>query len=366
MPRISRCKRAGGVEKSPSRPDNRAALSEPFLAFQPPAQAPTAAHDADPTGLARVLTVERALDELEEPWCAREAVWNGDPSATWAWLETSLRCYPLRQQVLAVGSRDRPVACFYLSPQRTPIAAPLTRVMDRLAWAPGTALRDCDQAVDVARRTTSLYLPYIPVTSLPSAANSKDARITGCCIVVDAESWPAYLESRSATLRRSLRAAAARLERAADAPLAGILAPGETTVRLGELAAVEAAGHRRRGRVLSGLRGAFIAQVIAELDGAGHVRTHVFQGSAGIEAYLLGFAASGRYLLYLTAVHANRRSLSLGTLLLGNAIRDAMERSEHIDVGNGLTKFKLRWATGVLPVAHVLIPQRVGPALPPA
>jgi hypothetical protein len=307
---------------------------------------------------ARVLTADRALETLERPWREQEPDWTGDPSATWVWLETGLRRID-RQEVLVLGAAERPVACLYLAGKNSRLAFPVSRVLDRFAWAPSVREPEIEAALGAARRLAAIYLPYVPVSARPPLLGTGDTRPAGVCPLVAATEWSAYHARLPGTLRKALHRAEIRVAKSGTRLRATELRRGETSERLAELAAVEARGHRRRGRLLSGKRAKFIGRVIEAIDSAGHVRTHVIEDSRGVCAFLLGFAVGGRYLLYSTSLDARYERLSLGTLVLRDALRGALERGEDVDMGNGSTRFKLRWATGVLPLESVLL-------LPPA
>ena len=306
-----------------------------------------------------------AIEALEAPWRRQARAWAGDPAATWAWLETSLRRLDPSATVLVLGAPGRPAACLGFLGTGPRLAVPLARVLDRFAWAPDVTAGERDRALEDAARLATVFLPYVPAPALPGPAVAHSASAAGVCPLVTGSGWETYLAGRSRTLRKSLRLAQSRLRRSGTGLEPALLAPGETAERLGELAHVEARGHRRRGMVLSGRRGPFLARVIAALDVTGGVRTHVLRNDSGIQAYLLGFAARERYLLYTTGFDRRYERLSLGTLLMRDALRDALSRGERVDMGNGSSAFKRRWATGALPLAHVLTLPRADLLLPP-
>jgi hypothetical protein len=316
------------------------------------------------TSLARVMPAARALELLAEPWRRQQHLWNGDPAATWVWLETSLLQLHPRQPVLVLGKADRPSACLNLVGSRSRIAFPLARVRDRFAWAPGVEAPGRDRALAAAGPLATIYLPYVPLDAVPGRQVEHVMRPAGLCPIVVADSWAMYLESLSRKLRQNLRRAQSRLGRSGAGLEIAVLAPGETADRFQELARVEAEGHRRGGHHLSGQRGLFLQRVVRELDEAGHVRTYVYSGVRGIQAYLLGFVARRRYLLYSTSFDVRHERLSLGALLFREAVHDAIGRSEHVDLGNGDSEFKMRFATASIPLAHVLVVSRANTSLP--
>ena len=301
---------------------------------------------------ARVTSAERALETLEGPWRAQERDWSGDPSATWVWLETGLRQVDRAQPLLVLGTAERPVACLHL---QASLAFPLTRVLDRFAWAPGVTEPEIEAALAAARAVARIYLPYVPFERLPPRLVAGSTRPAGECPQIAASTWSAHKERLSSRYRKALRRADRAVAESGLGFKAVELAPGETAARLAELVQVERDGHRLRGRLLSGKRARFIARVIEGLDAGGRVRTHVIEGGRGVCAYLIGFATPRRYLLYSTSFDARYEHLSLGTLVLRDALKGALDRGEAVDMGNGRTPHKLHWSTGVLPLANFLL-----------
>ncbi len=308
---------------------------------------------------ARILSAPE-VDVIAPEWRRRQGEsWNADPAASWEWIAAARTdgC-ATTGRFLLLGSVDRPIALLKLSAMAgARIARPLGRGLDRMAWCPGSSPEEVRSALDAGRRFANLWLPALEhdvSRGVPACASI----VHGEYLTVEARGgWDGYLSTRSRSLRKTLRLAANRATRGGAVKTA-LLDQGATGARIEELAEVERYGHRARGHLLQPERRrptSFTSRLLTLLDAAGSVRTFVAYEGSRISAYLIGIVAGHRYLAYTMAVRTSAEELALGHRLFAEAIRLTIDNGEAVDLGNGNTDFKRRWATSVRPLHDVFV-----------
>lgn len=314
-----------------------------------------------PTASSPTVLAADDLADIEPAWRRRQATtWSGDPAASWEWLAAGARRLAPEQALLLVGSADDPVAVLRLMRVASlRLGLPLGAGIDRMALCPGTDPETARLATYAARRIASIWLPSMAAGTI--ASGSSDCRRRhGETLSIDVRDWDEYYASRSPSLRKTLRSAHNRRRRPGANLSVSTLPSGAMTSHLAALSAVEAAGHRKHGYLLSHKRtGSFTAEWLQGLDASGHVRTNVASADGTICAYLIGIVTPQRYLAYSMAMLASHRQYALGHLLFEDAIRGALARGEAVDLGNGTTEFKLRWATSATALEDVFIGGRL-------
>lgn len=299
------------------------------------------------------------LASAEQAWRLRQAdAWTGDPAASWEWIAAAMIDAPKQRDFLLLGTLTRPVGVLeVIDVTRTRFARPLGRGLDRMAWCPGSAHDEIRSALDAGRRLANIWLPSLEcavAAEMPACA----MRVNGEFLTVeDHTDWDTYFATRPKSLRKTMRGAVNRGSRGHALEITQ-LDQGDTARRIGELSQVEKHGHRADGHLLGSLPRqplSFTARVISLLDAAGNVRTFTAYDGDTLGAYLVGVVAGRRYLAYTMAVRASYRELSLGHRLFAEAIRVAMDNGEAIDLGNGSTEFKRRWATSAHDLQDVFL-----------
>jgi CelD/BcsL family acetyltransferase involved in cellulose biosynthesis len=299
---------------------------------------------------AAALMSAREVAAVEPAWRARQAcAWTADPAASWEWIAAGIADVPSDREYLLLGSLTRPVGVLetVAIPGRR-FARPLGRGLDRLAWCPGATREETRSALEAGRRLANLWLPSLECERTSDWIRAHAASVHGEFLTVeDYTDWDTYLASRPKSLRKTLRGAVNRSNRGHSVEITR-LAPGATASRIDELREVESRGHRAHGRLLQPSRGqhiSFTARLISSLDTEGRVRTFAAYDSGILSAYLVGLTAGRRFLAYTMAVRSSCRDLALGHRLFAEAIRVSIDDGEAIDLGNGTSDFKRRWAT---------------------
>jgi CelD/BcsL family acetyltransferase involved in cellulose biosynthesis len=104
--------------------------------------------------------------------------------------------------------------------------------------------------------------------------------------------------------------------------------------------------------------------VCARLDSAGAVETHLARIGGKLAAYLVTFRAEGRTLIYTMGFRAGLERLSLGNLLFARAINTGLQRGWKVDLGNGTSFFKRRFADAVHPLHDLFVlPHAIAPVV---
>jgi CelD/BcsL family acetyltransferase involved in cellulose biosynthesis len=306
--------------------------------------------------LARVICTAD-LGNYEEAWRNRQTnSWSADPAASWEWIEAGGEMLSAKSKLLLLGSPSAPVGVLRLEKRvGIRLAIPLGSGLDRMAWCPGSTPSDAAAALDAGRRLASIWLPFTEENSIHHSLRVV-ARKHGQYLTIEGTDWAGYLASRPSSLRKTLRKATDRVQQHPSVTVQ-LLDDGETSSHMTQFADVEKHGHRRVGHLLSSPSGqqTFTAKVLSSLDRSGQVRTFAAFDRQGPCAYLIGVSAGRRFLAYTTATHERRSGLALGHLLLSESIQLAMAGGEAIDLGNGDTEFKRRWATSSRPLRDTFV-----------
>jgi hypothetical protein len=299
------------------------------------------------------------LASVESAWRARQAdAWNGDPAASWEWIAAATIDAPKQRDFLLLGTPTRPVGVLeIIDVVGIRFARPVGQGLDRMAWCPGSTHDETCSALDAGQRLANIWLPSLECAVATETAACA-TRVHGEFLTVeDHTDWDTYFATRSRSLRKTMRGAVNRGNRGHAIEITR-LEQGDTARRIGEMSYVERHGHRVDGHLFRTLPHqplSFTARVISLLDVAGHVRTFVAYDGDTLGAYLVGVTAGRRYLAYTMAVLASCRELSLGHRLFAEAIRVAMGNGEAIDLGNGSSEFKRRWATSTYDLLDVFL-----------
>lgn len=285
-----------------------------------------------------------AMPAIRDAWLQRQREsWEGDPGASWEWLSAAVTQRP-SAKVLILGTPQRPLAL--LRPVRwfgRFLWVPAGLRLDRFAPCPGTTSRELAEALGACRK--NVFLPFVEEQVFSAARyQSKFAtRPHGEFLAIQAQDPATYLETRPRKLRQTIRRSQEKLVAAGERASVLTLPQGETAAALREIAAAEAAGNRKAA-IFSGRGSGFVRDAITRLDRSGAVETHVVRLDGSIAAYLIGFVGKTRLLLYTMAHRADAGSLSVGTLLFAHAIEANLAQGRSIDLGNGGTFFKRRFA----------------------
>jgi GNAT acetyltransferase-like protein len=291
------------------------------------------------------------LPVIESAWRRRQAEsWAGDPAATWEWISEAARD---ARTLLLIGSPGRPLACLRVAGgRRFGVAVPPGRHLDRFAPCPGTTPDELVQALVHAPKTIPVALRLVEsrIADAAAAMPAVVRRGNGEFAIVRPQSWSDYYAARSQKLRWTLKRGRSKFAALPGAEMSE-LADGETRTALPELAAVESHGHRGT-RVLDD---GFVVDVIARLDASGAVLTHVARIDGRIVAYALGFVSPTRFVGYTMGFRSDLAGLSLGSLLLAAQIQSALENGREVDLGQGFSDFKDRFAEARHPLWDVFV-----------
>ncbi len=283
------------------------------------------------------------IPAIRDAWLKRQGEhWDGDPGATWEWLSAAVERWP-STRFLLLGTPQRPLALLRRARWGGFLWVPAGVRSDRFAPCPGTDPVELVEALAACPK--NLLLPFVE-EEVSVAADRQPrlaARPHGEFLAIRAQDPAAFLAGRPRKLRQTIRRSREKLAELDDRAAVLTLPQGETAAALDEIAAAEVAGNRRTA-ILSGRGGDFVRDAITRLDRSGVVETHVVRLDGSIAAYLIGFVGKTRLLLYTMAHRADTGNLSLGTLLFARAIEANLAQGRSIDLGNGGTFFKQRFA----------------------
>lgn len=272
---------------------------------------------------------EEILPLVEPAWRARQAEsWNGEPAATWEWIS---RAAVDAQRLLLLGTPDRPLACLVISNgRRYGLARHLGR--SKFAPCPGTKPGDLAEAIRQAPRTIPISLRLVESVFADAVAGKRGVvrLYHSDQLFIRRQAWNDYIRARSQKLRWKLKRNRAKFTALPRAELS-VLPEGGTAAAVPELARLEARGHG----VKTVLSDAIAADVISRLDARGCVSTHVARIDGEIVAYSISFVSPTRAVGYTTTFRGDLTGFSLGSLVIAEQIKSALEHGREVDLGPG-------------------------------
>lgn len=296
-----------------------------------------------------VVALRRARDVAAQlaprlPYNAVE--WDGHPAASDAWLRAAAQVRP-RQRWAVLGTLTDPWALLVAHPPAgSVVLQPLGHHHGGFQHRVGASPVDVVSAlVEVARRRIG-YLPFCTsrmADAVRAVAPQFILRTHDVAPIVEAEDVEHYISTRHRKLRATFRQAKRAL--CAKSVEITMLPAGDFSKHCTNIAAVEAAGHRKNGYPLSGRHASFIRRALVELDADGVLEVWVGRTRQAALGYLVSCRSATNTYFYTMGIRREAATLSLGTAIFHGAITSALARGLWVNLGPGDTLFKRRFAT---------------------
>lgn len=294
------------------------------------------------------LLAARDLGTLESAWRRREALSQSpNPATFWSWQVAFGEMLPRSHRLLVVGDPSAPQLLMRTAKVgRATIATPLGGTLDRFACnrLPGEPVGFGFLAA--TRQKVVALLKFVDAKEMEFLVDPTFARSHSSFGTIAAQSPEAYWTSRPQGLKKTFRNAQHRCKRLPHPWRIESVSGPHVGFAWRHADGIEREAHRAasRRRIMGGRYGESFHRAMAPALAQGNAAIYMgYVGDMPV-AYLLVVRQQGTWALVTMGFHRNFGTISPGTLLFQRAIIDGLTAGASIDLGNGRSHFKDRWA----------------------